>query len=110
MASSIGFRMGSFLPTLPFKLRGLDSYPGGTLTHWFMPAFAGRTHIITDCSLDECARRQCANREEDRPTAGFRTGTIGLRNRSLVLRKRSDGHPWQFPHLPIGSRLNRRLP
>ncbi len=40
--------MGSFLPTLPFKLRGLDSYPGGTCTHWFMPAFAGRTHFDTD--------------------------------------------------------------
>jgi len=25
--------MGSFLPTLLFKLRGLDSYPGGTFTH-----------------------------------------------------------------------------
>jgi len=25
--------MGSFLPTLLFKLRGLDSYPGGTCTH-----------------------------------------------------------------------------
>jgi hypothetical protein len=33
MASSIGFRMESFLPTLLFKLRGLDSYPGGTFTH-----------------------------------------------------------------------------
>jgi len=54
MASSIGFRMGSFLPTLLFKLRGLDSYPGGTFTHWFMPAFAGRTHISTDRSVDEC--------------------------------------------------------
>ena len=40
--------MGSFLPTLPFKLRGLDSYPGGTLAHWFMPAFAGRTHFVTN--------------------------------------------------------------
>ena len=40
--------MGSFLPPLLFKLRGLDSYPGGTLTHWFMPAFAGRTHFGTD--------------------------------------------------------------
>jgi hypothetical protein len=40
--------MGSFLPTLPFKLRGLDSYPGGALTHWFMPAFAGRTHLGTN--------------------------------------------------------------
>jgi hypothetical protein len=40
--------MGSFLPTLLFKLRGLDSYPGGTLTHWFMPAFAGRTHFVTN--------------------------------------------------------------
>src|ERR1019366_6300536 len=47
MASSIGFRMGSFLPTLLFKLRGSDSYRGGTLTHWFMPAFAGRTHFGT---------------------------------------------------------------
>ncbi|MGB8096715.1 MAG: hypothetical protein WCF17_06130, partial [Terracidiphilus sp.] len=34
MASSIGFRMESFLSTLLFKLRGLDSYTGGTLTHW----------------------------------------------------------------------------
>ena len=25
--------MESFLPTLLFKLRGLDSYPGGTFTH-----------------------------------------------------------------------------
>jgi hypothetical protein len=40
--------MESFLPTLLFKLRGLDSYPGGTSTHWFMPAFAGRTHPVTN--------------------------------------------------------------
>ena len=26
----------------------LDSYPGGTLTHWLMPAFTGRTHFRTD--------------------------------------------------------------
>jgi hypothetical protein len=25
--------MGSFLPTLLFKLRGLDFYPGGTYSH-----------------------------------------------------------------------------
>jgi hypothetical protein len=48
MASSIGFRMGSCLPTLLFKLRGLDFYPGGTSTHWFMPALAGRTHPGTN--------------------------------------------------------------
>jgi hypothetical protein len=40
--------MGSFLPTPLFKLRGLDFYPGGTSTHWFMPAFAGRTHFGTN--------------------------------------------------------------
>ena len=33
MASSIGFRIESFLPTLLFKLRGLGSYPGRTFTH-----------------------------------------------------------------------------
>src|ERR1039458_10684686 len=34
MASSIGFRNLSFLPScLLFKLRGLNFYPGGTLTH-----------------------------------------------------------------------------
>src|ERR1035437_5613584 len=33
MALSIGFRTGSFLPALLFKLRGLDFYPGGTFTH-----------------------------------------------------------------------------
>jgi hypothetical protein len=44
--------MGSFLAALLFKLRGLDSYPGGTLTHWFMPAFAGRTHLGTNPNLD----------------------------------------------------------
>jgi hypothetical protein len=49
--------MESFLPTLLFKLRGLDSYPGGTLTHWYMPAFAGRTHFGTysRCELSEGA-------------------------------------------------------
>jgi hypothetical protein len=40
--------MGSCLPTLLFKLRGLDFYPGGTSTHWFMPALAGRTLSCTD--------------------------------------------------------------
>jgi len=43
--------MGSFLPILLFKLRGLDSYPGGTLTHLFMPAFSGRTLVGTNQSL-----------------------------------------------------------
>jgi hypothetical protein len=33
MASSIGFRNLSFLPSLLFKLRGLNFYPGGSLTH-----------------------------------------------------------------------------
>ena len=33
---------------LLFKLRGLDSYPGGTFTQLFMPAFAGRTLIGTN--------------------------------------------------------------
>jgi hypothetical protein len=33
MASSIGFRILSFLSFLLFKLRGLDFYPGGTFTH-----------------------------------------------------------------------------
>src|SRR5665213_101149 len=33
MALSIGFRTGSFLPALLFKLRDLDFYPGGTFTH-----------------------------------------------------------------------------
>jgi hypothetical protein len=38
-----GLQDSQFPSFLPFKLRGLDSYPGGTLTHWSCQPFAGRT-------------------------------------------------------------------
>ena len=48
MALSIGFRIVSFLPSCYSSYGALDSYPGGTLTHWLMPAFTGRTLLSTD--------------------------------------------------------------
>jgi hypothetical protein len=42
-----------FPALLLFKLRGLDSCPGGTLTHWLMPAFTGRTHCSTNPIINE---------------------------------------------------------
>ena len=47
MALSIGFRIVSFLPSCYSSYGALDFYPGGTLTHWLMPAFTGRTLFIT---------------------------------------------------------------
>ena len=46
MALSIGFRTGSFLSALPFKLRGLDSCFRRDSHPLFMPAFAGRTLFV----------------------------------------------------------------
>lgn len=53
MALSIGFRIVSFLPSCYSSYGALDFYPGGTLTHWLMPAFTGRTLFVADFCLDE---------------------------------------------------------
>jgi hypothetical protein len=56
MDSSIGFREGSFLPTLLFKLRGLDSYPGGTLTHWSsQPSLDAHISVLIGSSMSASA-------------------------------------------------------
>ncbi len=68
MALSVGFRTFSFLPACYSSYGALDFYPGGTLTHWLMPAFTGRTLHITNPPREWSAQQNRRNSVPVRPS------------------------------------------